>query len=275
MLQEHVTVTPAMAAQLLENNTHNRPVSERTVERYALAMKNGQWLYNPLEPLGFREDGTCCQGQHRLLAIVQSGTSQTFDIRRGVPDHLFPVIDTGKMRAASDVLAISGEVCTHNLAAALKWIERERLARQRAKAGGDYRLTNRDKVENVTLLELLQEHPGLRNSVRRSHMVTPARLILPSVLIWLHYRATRIDAEWAEQYFNDIGYGVDLSKDSPELAVRNWALNALACNRRPPSETVAAIVVKGWNRSYTKKPWKTARWASEQECFPKMEGEEW
>lgn len=275
-LKSQVIVTPELAAEWLASNTNNRPLAKNVVARYAHTMQQGQWRYNPVEPLGFRTNGTLCQGQHRLQAIVKCGIPQTFDVCYNVPDDLFSIIDTGHGRKGSDTLAIAGEINTSALSAALAWIETEQLAREQAKAGLPYIVSrSRGKVENYRILELLTEHPELRNSAQVCQMLSPRTLIPPSIAMWLHYRMSRINAEWAETYFTDIGKGVSLKEHTPELAVRNWLVNNLATKRHARPEMQAAILIKGWNKRFTSRPWRVAAWKAEIEGFPRLEGEAW
>ncbi len=50
-------VTPEMAKEWLMHNTHNRPVSRTTVEKYARDMKAGKWFYTN-QGIGFDTTGT-------------------------------------------------------------------------------------------------------------------------------------------------------------------------------------------------------------------------
>src|SRR2546421_1950135 len=42
-----VTITPKKAAEYLERNTANRPLSTRTVREFAAAMRRGEWRGTP------------------------------------------------------------------------------------------------------------------------------------------------------------------------------------------------------------------------------------
>jgi hypothetical protein len=118
------TITPTMAAKWLkENNTHNRPLYERTIQKYALDMKAGAWTVTN-QGIGFAEDGTLLDGQQRLSAIVRADVPIKTLILSGLPrtyktngdGELFTqdVIDGNKVRSIGDILSLSYELTDPN-----------------------------------------------------------------------------------------------------------------------------------------------------------------
>lgn len=71
-------ITPKIAEAWLNANTCNRKLRDGIVERYAADMTAGKWTECP-EPISFYVDGDLADGQHRLFAITESGTTQTKD----------------------------------------------------------------------------------------------------------------------------------------------------------------------------------------------------
>ena len=63
-----VDITPEMAREYLEKNSHNRRLSERSVRNLATAIKNGEWQVNG-EAIKVDKEGNLLDGQHRLSAI--------------------------------------------------------------------------------------------------------------------------------------------------------------------------------------------------------------
>lgn len=102
-------VTPAMAERWLNaHNNANRSLREGIVERYAQDMLAGKWS-NCIDPIAFYDDGELADGQHRLYAICESQTVQTFIIVRGLSRADGLNIDTGITRNIVDNAKISGE----------------------------------------------------------------------------------------------------------------------------------------------------------------------
>lgn len=101
-------VTPKIAEKWLnEHNNTNRTLREGVAEQYARDMMNGHWTECP-DPIVFYEDGDLANGQHRLYAIVESQTTQTFTIHRGLPRSAGLNMDTGLGRTIVDNGRISG-----------------------------------------------------------------------------------------------------------------------------------------------------------------------
>jgi len=106
-----ITMTVERAKELLENNDHNRKVTNSRVQEYAKEMTNGLWLYNG-ESIIISESGRLLDGQHRLLAIVESGVEVEIELVEGVPDSdggidTFLTINT-KNRSNVDALTVAG-----------------------------------------------------------------------------------------------------------------------------------------------------------------------
>jgi hypothetical protein len=95
-----LTIGPAQAEDLLQNNAGNRNVSPMTLARYAATMRNGDWQMSP-EPLVFAPSGRLLNGQHRLRSVLASGTTQPFLCVFAVPENVFAVLDRGKPRTVA------------------------------------------------------------------------------------------------------------------------------------------------------------------------------
>lgn len=117
------TITPEIAARILQANSHNRPVRPSVVKRYAQQMKNGEWRLTG-EAIKIASNGALLDGQHRLLACLES--QQPFEVYMitGLPPDIFDILDTGTPRRVPDVLHIAGEHSVNLLAASLGWIYR-------------------------------------------------------------------------------------------------------------------------------------------------------
>jgi len=106
MKTEVIYVTPGYAKSLLAKNaSFQRVASKHTVKGYAEAMKRGEWR---LTHQGIATDvnGYLIDGQHRLLAVIEAGMTIPMTLFSGVPESSFSVLDIGKKRNISDLLAI-------------------------------------------------------------------------------------------------------------------------------------------------------------------------
>ena len=101
------TVTPKLAEAWLVANKSNRNMRTGVAEKYAADMRASMWTACP-EPISFYADGDLADGQHRLWAIIDSGTSQQFPVSRGLLRDAGLNINTGLTRTLVDNARISG-----------------------------------------------------------------------------------------------------------------------------------------------------------------------
>ena len=100
-------IGPEKAAEYLLANRHNRPLRFQWIKALSRQMSQGLW-HTSGESIIFGRSGKLLDGQHRLKAIIHSGTSQWFVVVRGAEDATFSTIDTGQKRSPKDALHIAG-----------------------------------------------------------------------------------------------------------------------------------------------------------------------
>jgi hypothetical protein len=166
------TITPAIAEAMLNCNKSNRRLRAGVVEKYASDMIDGRWTNCP-EPISFYADGDLGDGQHRLWAIIESRTTQTFAIARGLTREDGLNLNTGLGRSIIDNARISG--ADTSLSPAL-------ISAARAIAFGNTNLGR--AVSNSELLEIVERHRDAASfavsTVRRKHGLCGA-VVLGSV----------------------------------------------------------------------------------------------
>lgn len=117
-----VTITPDVAERFLQLNKKNRKLRDNLVNEYAEAMRKGEWQFFG-QTIVISKEGFLLDGQHRLAAVVKSKKAQIFNIQTGIEESAFKVIDTNKVRSATDVAFIDGvETHTSVIVAAVKII---------------------------------------------------------------------------------------------------------------------------------------------------------
>lgn len=107
-------VSPEKARQWLTKNASNRKPRIATMKQYADDMKAGNWT-RCTAPIAFYENGDLADGQHRLQAVILSGTEQPFYVIRGLSKQDGLNIDTGKARTLVDAGKISGTDSTSRM----------------------------------------------------------------------------------------------------------------------------------------------------------------
>lgn len=98
-----VDVTPAMAKEFLKKNNANRTVRTRTVSALASAIQRGEWKLSH-QAIAFDPDGNLLDGQHRLLAIVESGRTVPCLLALNADPNTFDVLDIGVRRNNADII---------------------------------------------------------------------------------------------------------------------------------------------------------------------------
>lgn len=242
-------ITPKKAQEWLAHNTDNRPRRPKVVERYADAMKRGEWKMNG-ESIKFNCDGRLIDGQHRLLAIVSSGCTIETYVVRGLPVDAFDTIDQGAVRHLADVFARNGEVNCHALAGAIRWLGV---------------LHDRMSWKNVGYTPeqakaKLQDHPELRKSVSKVCSSNTKGLIPGSILAACHYLFSRKDADLADLFADSLIGGEGLKKSDPVYLLRERLIANGTAAAKLPRETIAALTIKAWNATREGKPMRTLKW---------------
>lgn len=100
-------VSPERAEQLLNGNTHNRPVSKPYVRELRRELEEGRWKTTH-QGVAIADDGTLLDGQHRLLAIKESGIAAPLFVARGVSRDAWDAIDQHRRRTGGQILALAG-----------------------------------------------------------------------------------------------------------------------------------------------------------------------
>lgn len=94
-------ITPELAAKYLEKNHSNRPIRKAHVRMFVRMMLDGDFHLTH-QGLAFSDEGVLLDGQHRLLAIIQSGETVSMTITEGLPASAYKDMDCGVGRSLSD-----------------------------------------------------------------------------------------------------------------------------------------------------------------------------
>lgn len=101
-----VKITPQLAEEMLKGNEGNRPISRGHVDGLARDMIAGRWRFDG-STLKVSPSGRLLDGQHRLLAVVQSKRTIEFLVVYNVADDAMENIDRNRVRSIGDLLRIN------------------------------------------------------------------------------------------------------------------------------------------------------------------------
>lgn len=121
-VQAHVRyVTPEQAAEWLSLNTANRKPSKTAVRRWARIMRANEWQLCP-DAIAFDVDNVLINGQHRLMAVIESGTTQPFLVAKHFPNVSRQTCDIGKKRQLHEIITINGYEINQTHAAVCRFL---------------------------------------------------------------------------------------------------------------------------------------------------------
>lgn len=255
---EVLSITPGMAKAFLECNSDNRPLSMVTVDKYAAAMRRGEWLLNG-EPIIFFTDGKLGNGQHRLSAIIKATMSIDMLVVRGVASSAFITMDAGKVRGASDVLSISNEKNTIKLAAGA----RSYLA---------YGMKSRAAFEITSsqILKAVEDHSDLRYWANQYSKKKGLRAIPASIIGYLAVASEKHGIEMLEDFVEKVGSGIGMEDGDPALLLRERFIYASNKRMAIARTHASALIIKAINAHIKGKKIGLLRY-SDHEVFPEIE----
>lgn len=100
-------ITPELAKNYLDMMVGNRRPNQNKIHAYSDMMRRGEWRTND-EDIKFNTDGHLCDGQHRLLAVIDAGIPVRMTVVRGCNKDDVTTYDTGMVRGADATLSING-----------------------------------------------------------------------------------------------------------------------------------------------------------------------
>jgi uncharacterized FlaG/YvyC family protein len=116
------TVDKAIADYILEfHNAGNSRVRQSSVDQYKGDLLSGMWFWVG-ECLGFDVNGDMVGGQHRLMAISETGVETVLPFAFGCEPEARSRRNSGKRDKPSDYLATAGYEYTTTLAGVIRWL---------------------------------------------------------------------------------------------------------------------------------------------------------
>lgn len=270
---EVVKITPAMAANLLSSNEGNRKISKRAVAFLSRQMKDGDWKLTH-QPIAIDKEGKLLDGQHRLTALIDSGTTQEFPVAYDVPRENFAVIDTGKSRLSGDVLSIKGYKNANQLAATARFILNfsdgdisNAIAQNR---GGK---TSKHKVvTNETILKFVENNRDLADDIPEitHHYYSHFKFIPPSYAIGIYYLLKDKYPKLVYEFYDKLFLGIDIPKDSAVRYLRDRLINDSSNQKSITKKNKLALFIKAWNSFKKNESVGGLRYDSKKEEFPEL-----
>lgn len=230
-----VVVTPEVAKRWLAKNERNRKIRDAIVDGYARDMGKGRWELTG-EAIKFASDGSLLDGQHRLKAVVKSGTHVPMFVVRGLQSDSQHAMDTGAKRTAADALGLDGEQGSSILAATARValaVEANRLGRWQPTSG--------------EIRDFVSEQPEIREAAAFARSVARRTDCPPAIVAYTTWRLSQIDPAQARQFWIDAAEKVGLRAGDPVIALTNRLAESRRNRQRLSHEMLLSAVFRAWN----------------------------
>lgn len=260
-------VDETLAAQILEGNSANRPLSDTHAKRISRQMTNGVWKING-ETIKIGSSGDVLDGQHRLWAVIYAKVSIWLIVVFGVQPDAFSTIDTiRKSRSGSDVLAVAGlSYQRQGTAAALGYLihyQRGTLLNSRA---------SENRIENAQIEEAYKAHPEMVRAV--AHCSDKLRRVInPGILGFIYYLLASHDQPLADRMVNTLEDPSAVSINDPFFKLREAVLVRRTDEKRNDPLMLIALLIKAVNAAHDGKQVDKLGWRSQgerPEAFPQF-----
>lgn len=211
-------VTPELAADWLKANLKNRRLKEKTVDAYAMDVRNGAWLTTH-QGIAFDEDGNLIDGQHRLQAIVRAKRAVLILVTTGWPRvsekrKTMDAVDRGVNRSLADQLHLQHDIAPRDAMNVVRICN--------GIAAASFGLSRVAKSTTDTILAVfalykteitwLLANPITQDGLKQS---TVAACLVMARSVW---------ADKTADALNRLQTGENLTRENPILQLRNWLM---------------------------------------------------
>lgn len=234
---EVAEIGPELAEVFLENNKSNRTISKTTVGTYARDMEEGRWRFTGA-PISFDADGNLLDGQHRMEALRQSGTTQEFLIVRNLDSAARQAIDIGRRRSVADSLTMDNVRNGAQVASAARLILRWRE--------GHLRITRNYRSSDAEIRQFVIDNEGpLQDSASYAQRLRRVLPVSQTAITAAHHETTRVDPSAAAVFWAKVLTGADLSTGDPALSFRN-AIVRIGAKHEDRALLNLELAVRAW-----------------------------
>lgn len=206
-------------------------------------MRGGLWKFNG-ETLKFSKSGKLLDGQHRLNALIESGTTQKFYVIQGLPDDTMSTIDTGITRGAADILKLNGFEYSTLAASVLRGL-------MQLKDGNfsNQKQYSNSLISNETILEFAKKN---RNTV--AHVCEVAqkhymefKMLSPTIYGVFYYNIHLKNRFKADKFMNQLSKGVGLTENDAIFHFRKKIIDEKIKGLKLSKKAQYFYLYKCWN----------------------------
>lgn len=249
---EIMTITPALARVMLERNKETNRARSRTIAaKYVEEFNKGRMILTN-QGIGFDTTGRLVDGQHRLMACLQSG--QNFDqiVAFGLSPRSFLYVDSGYKRTPGQKVAMAGFAHGNQLAAAARIVLIYDLMEISLASKSHYSVVARGAISSPPdefIVDFISETPAFREF---THWYTkyarfpPVSATLFHAAHWLlHVK----HPDLADAFIEQLIYGQRLEVTDNVWKLREHLLRAHMNNERVHKGWQLCFIIDAFNDS--------------------------
>lgn len=245
IVAEVMTIRPQDAAEWLKCNKVNRPLRKSKIRKIAREIREGQWQLNG-QAIVIAENEDVLDGQHRLLAVIESGIPIKSLVVYGISQEAFKTMDTGTPRTGADALFLHYEDLTATIVAAMstaaKWCDR--LDRGIVSNGGSHS----HEMSNTDIIEYCKQHPSIIQCAENlNNHLREARPMSLGAGTALYEMFSRKHGAQADLFMSRLFSGEDLKATDTEYLLRQIFIRDAEKIAKLPMSARIRMVIKGWN----------------------------
>lgn len=257
------------ALNLLQYNTNNRKVQKPEVERIAGDLQSGRFV-DRVADVRVSTSGVLLDGQHTLLAIVESGVPAICTVHRNAQEQEWSVIDSGTKRTVGQSLSRMGHPNAADLGTLAHYVLVQRSTGYPAVAA-DGRVFSRT-LSSSRIIEYADSHveellPYIRQAQRRvKDKPFMPRCWVAAMAVALSDSHDDLGPLFMEQVFGE----TETSDAMPTLLRERLSAIAMKSREhRPGVAVLLAMYIKAFNAYVSGREIKTLKWAPHEE-FPQI-----
>lgn len=233
-----IELTPEKAEKMLGVNIKNRPLSDNHVKNLKIMLSEGnQVITNDM--IVVDGEGMLANGQHRCMAVRETGKSMWVIMATGFPKDGRLGMDQGKRRLLGGELAVEGVKNYDMHAGALKWLYNYILA------NGEMTPAFGHKPLAIPAgLALSEEHPEMDASVAYASKVKK-KFSPPSQVAFLHYVTTQADPEHARIFWYELADEKKRTHPQTQM-LGEWLARQYGKTKKFKAQ-LPMVVINAWN----------------------------
>lgn len=235
-----VLLDPPTAQVWLDSQVRNRGVKKNNVDFLSRQIEEGRFVFNG-EPAIFDADGHMINGQHRCLAVLETGKTVPILVVWGLPPESQDTMDQGTVRGFDGALSMDGVQYARRVASAARLIYN---FEQTGVVNGN----GIGRVSIPELREVVERHPNISEAGRVSRQLAGNIRYPGAVSGALYTLFSEVSEEDAEAFFDRLRSGADLPEDDPIFALRRVVINEMGKQYHIDNYILSALTIKAWNK---------------------------